>query len=135
MADSSRPIGVRPLSPHLQVWRWHVTLAASILHRAAGVAIYFGILILAGWVLALHAGVQAFAAYTGALASTPGLVVLFLITLALLFHLANGVRHLVWDVGFGFAPKTADATAWGAFAFALVANVGLWLALAASGKI
>jgi len=135
MADSSRPIGARPLSPHLQVWRWHVTLAASILHRAAGVAIYAGILMLAGWAYALHAGAGAFAAYTGVLASTPGLVVLFLITLALLFHLANGVRHLVWDVGFGFATKTADATAWGAFAFALVANVGLWLALAASGKL
>jgi len=135
MADSSRPTGARPLSPHLQVWRWHVTLAASILHRAAGVAIYAGILMLAGWAFALHAGPQVFATYTSVLASAPGLVVLFLITLALLFHLANGVRHLVWDVGFGFAPKTADATAWGAFAFALVANAGLWLALAASGKL
>jgi len=88
-----------------------------------------------GWAFALHAGPQVFATYTSVLASAPGLVVLFLITLALLFHLANGVRHLVWDVGFGFAPKTADATAWGAFAFALVANAGLWLALAASGKL
>lgn len=135
MADSSRPIGARPLSPHLQVWRWHVTLAASILHRVAGVAIYGGLLILTGWVFALNAGPGAFAAYAGALASPVGLVVLFLITLALLFHLANGVRHLFWDVGFGFRPTTADATAWGAFLFAAAANAALWFALLAGGKI
>jgi len=123
------------LSPHWQVWRPHITMAASILHRLAGLAIYFGMLILVGWIFALHAGAETFASYAGALHTPLGLIVLFLITLALLFHLANGVRHLAWDIGFGFAPKTADATAWSAFAFAAIVDLAFWFALAAGGRL
>jgi succinate dehydrogenase / fumarate reductase cytochrome b subunit len=64
-------------------------------------------------------------------ASTPGKVVLFLITLSLFFHLANGIRHLFWDAGAGLETATANRTAWAAFAFALVAAVALWVFLAA----
>ncbi|MGH7022427.1 MAG: succinate dehydrogenase, cytochrome b556 subunit [Caulobacteraceae bacterium] len=135
MAEILRPMGARPLSPNWQGWRWHVTMTASILHRLAGMAIYAGLLILMGWLIALRAGEAAFSAYAGVLASPIGLIVLFLITLALLFHLANGVRHFAWDLGFGFAPKTADATAWGAFAFAAVVNLLFWLLLAMRGSL
>src|ERR1700749_3175486 len=87
----------RPMSPHLQVWRWHVTMATSILHRATGMALYVGVLILAGWVVALASGAPAFDAYGALLASPIGLLVLFGLTVAFLYHLANGVRHLFWD--------------------------------------
>ena len=117
----------RPMSPHVQVWRWHVTMATSILHRATGMALYLGALLLAGWVVALAAGPDAFDGYRALLASPPGLLVLFLGTFALLYHLANGIRHLVWDTGRGLEPKTADMSGWAAIVFALVATVLIWV--------
>ena len=125
----------RPVSPHLWIWRWHLTMAASIGHRAAGVALYIGILILVGWVFALDSGPDAYAAYSGVLASPIGLIVLFLVTLALFFHLANGLRHLFWDVGKGFGLKAANASAVAAFVFAAIAAVVLWLVLLAGGTL
>ena len=115
-----------PLSPHLQVWRWHVTMAASILHRATGVALYGGALILAGWALALASGPGAYDGYMGALGSLPGRIVLFAVTVSVFFHMANGVRHLFWDAGQGFDLGAADLTAWIAFAFGLAAAVAVW---------
>jgi succinate dehydrogenase / fumarate reductase cytochrome b subunit len=126
MAEIPRLDQTRPLSPHMQIWRWHVTMAASILHRVTGVALWVGLLILVAWLYALAAGPVAFSAVAGALASLPGLAILFMVTLSLFFHLANGIRHLAWDLGFGFQLKTADATAWGAGLFALAANLGFW---------
>lgn len=117
----------RPMSPHLQVWRWHVTMAGSILHRATGVALYVGLLVLAGWVLALAGGADSYGAYMGLLGSPLGLLVLFGLTVAFLYHLANGVRHLFWDTGHGFEPKTADMTGWAVIVFALVASVLIWI--------
>ncbi len=125
----------RPLSPHLQVWRWHITLAASIATRMTGAATYGGMLILAGWALALASGPDAYAGYMSILGSLPGKVVLFGLTLSLFYHLAGGLRHLFWDMGAGFAPKTASASAWGAFAFALIASVLTWIAAAAMGAL
>ncbi len=135
MAEAPPGPRARPLSPHTTIWRWHVTMAASILNRAAGVALYAGLLILAGWALALASGPSAYDAYAGLLASPLGRVVLFGVTVALFFHMANGVRHFAWDLGKGFTPKTADATAWGAFLFAAIAAAGLWLLAAAGGAV
>jgi succinate dehydrogenase / fumarate reductase, cytochrome b subunit len=102
----------RPLSPHLGVWRWHVTMATSIFHRASGVALYIGAIILAGWLAALAGGQQAYDGYMGVLKSPLGLLVLFGITAAACYHLSNGIRHLVWDAGKGFAPKTSNISGW-----------------------
>jgi succinate dehydrogenase / fumarate reductase cytochrome b subunit len=123
----------RPLSPHWQIWRWHVTMAASILHRLAGLLLYLGLVVFAGWALALAEGRAAFGAYSDVMASPAGLVLLFGITFSGFFHLANGIRHLAWDLGFGFKPKTADVTALVALGFAIVAAVGFWLRLSAFG--
>ena len=113
----------RPIAPHLQIWRWHVTMAASIATRATGVALYIGLLIVVGLAAALAAGPDAYAAYTGLLGSPVGLIVLFGLTLSIFYHLAAGVRHLFWDSGKGFLPTTANLTAWFAFAFGVVASV------------
>jgi succinate dehydrogenase / fumarate reductase, cytochrome b subunit len=115
----------RPMSPFL-IWRWHVTMATSILHRATGAALYVGALLLVAWVAALASGPGAYAAYTGVLGSPIGLVVLAGLTLCLFFHMANGVRHLVWDFGAGFKPRTADATAWLVLAVGVLAALGFW---------
>jgi len=123
----------RPLSPHLQVWRWHVTMLTSILHRASGVALYVGALILAGWAVSLAGGPDAYAAYQGLLASPLGRVVLFGLTLAVTYHLANGVRHLTWDAGHGLDVKSANASAVAVIAFTIVASVALWIAAAMAG--
>jgi succinate dehydrogenase / fumarate reductase cytochrome b subunit len=117
----------RPMSPHLQVWRWHVTMATSILHRATGMALYLGVLVVAGWVIALASGPDAFSTYRALLGSPLGVLVMFGLTVAFLYHLANGVRHLVWDSGKGFEPKTADMTGWAAIAFGVVAAVLIWI--------
>lgn len=133
MIEASPGERARPQSPHLQVWRWHITLAASILHRLTGIGLYVGLLVLAGWALALASGPEAYGAYMGLLGSILGRVVLFGMTVCLFFHLANGLRHLAWDAGKGFAPRTADATAWAALAFGVVAAAAVWIVAAMTG--
>lgn len=135
MAQTGQSTGGRPLSPSVGVWRWHVTMLASILHRLAGIGLYLGLLILAGWLLCLKLGPDAFGAYAGALATPIGYGMLFLILAGWLFHLANGMRHLAWDLGKGFKIKTADATAWLAIAFAALGTAAVVAALLAKGKI
>lgn len=102
----------RPLSPHLGIWRWHVTMATSIFHRASGVALYVGAVVLTAWVAALASGESAYLGFMGALTHPLGLLVLFGIVTAACYHLANGIRHLVWDAGKGFAPKTSNLSGW-----------------------
>ncbi len=135
MVESLPAARVRPLSPHLQVWRWHVTLVASILHRATGVGLYLGLLILAGWALALASGEEAYNTYIGVMGWLPSKIVLAGITVCLFFHMANGARHLAWDSGKGFTPATANMTAWASFVFAIAATAGLWIALALKGAL
>jgi len=117
----------RPMSPHLQVWRWHVTMATSILHRGSGMALYVGILVLAGWVIALANGADSYGAYMRLLGSPLGLLVLFGLTVSFLYHLANGIRHLFWDNGKGFDTKTADMSGWAVIVFGVVGSVLIWI--------
>jgi succinate dehydrogenase / fumarate reductase, cytochrome b subunit len=124
-----------PLSPHVQVWRWHVTMAASIATRATGVALYFAALVLAGLVWALASGSEAYERYAGLLHSPLGLLVLFGIAASFFYHLAAGVRHLVWDTGRGFQPRTADTTALVAFACGFVGALALFAWAFAAGAI
>ena len=135
MSGTKTGAAARPLSPHVQVWRWHITMAGSILHRATGAALYGGALILAGWAAALASGPAAFGAYKACLGSLPGKVVLFGLTVSIFYHLANGVRHLAWDAGRGFDPKTADMTAAAAIAFAVTASVAVWVIAAFTGAL
>ena len=116
----------RPLSPHLQVWRWHITMWGSILNRATGVALYVGALILAGWAVALASGQDSYIAYTGMLGTPLGLLVMLGLTFSLYYHLAAGVRHLFWDAGKGFDPKFSDMTGVAAIGFAVVATLATW---------
>ena len=116
----------RPLSPHLQVWRWHITMAASIATRATGIALYVGALLVAGWALSLASGPEAYGRYTGLLGSPLGLLVLFGLAVSTFYHLAAGFRHFGWDLGMGTLPKTANASAAAAFAFGIVAALAVF---------
>jgi len=117
----------RPLSPHLQVWRWHITMATSILHRATGVALYVGALIGAVWAISLAQGPDAYATFKQVLGSPLGKLVMFGLTVSFFYHLANGIRHLTWDAGRGLNVKTANATAIVVFAFTIAASVAVWI--------
>ncbi len=125
-AGPAGAVRARPLSPHLQVWRWHVTMAASIATRATGVALYAGALILAYLAVSLASGPDAYATALAVTGSPLGKLVLFGVTASLFYHLAAGVRHLVWDSGSGFQPRTANLSALVCFGFGLVAALAVW---------
>lgn len=125
----------RPMSPHLQVWRWHVTMAASILHRGAIIATYVGALILAGYFVALASGEDAFSTYRLVLASPLGLLVLFGLTVAVIFLALENVRRLFWDFGLGLDIKTAGATAWLVIFASVALSVLVWAAALTMGVL
>jgi succinate dehydrogenase / fumarate reductase cytochrome b subunit len=135
MADAAPGLRPRPISPSVTTWRWHITMVASILHRVTGVGLYGGALLLMLWALSLASGPDAYAVFTGLAGSILGKAALILLTLCAFYHLGNGLRHLSWDSGYGFKPKTADATAWLVIGFALVATLLFWGLLAMSGAL
>ncbi|ABD05038.1 succinate dehydrogenase subunit C [Rhodopseudomonas palustris HaA2] len=117
----------RPLSPHMQAYRWSLTMALSIVHRATGIALYFGTLLLAWWLIACAAGPAAYAnvqAFTG---SWIGRLILFGYTWALMHHLLSGVRHFVWDLGYGFKTADREWLTWAALIGGIVLTVLLWV--------
>ncbi|MCB9948831.1 MAG: succinate dehydrogenase, cytochrome b556 subunit [Rhodospirillaceae bacterium] len=113
----------RPLSPHLQVYRPQITSVLSIVHRLTGVALCVGTLLLVWWLVAAAAGPDAFEAAQGFIGSIFGRLILFGWSWALLYHLCNGVRHLVWDAGYGFELDTLTRSGW----LTLVVSIGLTL--------
>lgn len=126
---------VRPLSPHLQIWRWHVTMLASILNRFTGGALSVGSVLIALWLMALAFGPDAYATFTGWMSSPLGLFVWFGLTLALCLHLTGGIRHLIWDAGRGLSPKAADALSWASIIGGILIAVGFWAFLFSSGRV
>lgn len=123
----------RPLSPHLQVWKWHATMASSIFHRATGVGNAVGALVITWWLFAAAVGGGTYSVFEGLALSWFGQLVLFGFTLSITYHFANGIRHLVWDVGKGYEPGFANLVSNFNFLFALVATGGIWAAAVAAG--
>lgn len=116
----------RPLSPHLQIYRWPVTMLTSILHRASGIANAAGLVLLTAWLAAASFGPSAYLSAQEALSSIFGRLVLFGFTLSLSYHLLNGIRHLFWDVGAGFGLKTARNTGLFVLAGAVLLTLIIW---------
>jgi succinate dehydrogenase / fumarate reductase, cytochrome b subunit len=102
----------RPLSPHLQIYKPQLTSVLSILHRATGLALSVGTLLLVWWLLAAASGPAAYAQAQAFLGSWLGILLLVGWAYALFFHLCNGIRHLLWDSGYGFDLPTTYATGW-----------------------
>ncbi|MEM0987943.1 MAG: succinate dehydrogenase, cytochrome b556 subunit [Pseudomonadota bacterium] len=122
MADVNR--GNRPLSPHLTIYRPQITSGLSIFHRVTGVALTLGMTLVVCWLLAAATSDQMFAFVDGLLTSWLGYLVLLGSTWALAYHLLNGVRHLVWDMGYGF---DLDNVTWSGLA--VLAGSGVLTAL------
>lgn len=96
----------RPLSPHLQIYRWSWTMAMSIAHRVTGLALYAGTVLIAAWLVAAASGPAAFETAQAIAGSVLGRLVLFVYSFALLHHMVGGLRHFVWDMGHGYEPQT-----------------------------
>jgi succinate dehydrogenase / fumarate reductase cytochrome b subunit len=101
----------RPLSPHLQVYKPQVSSMTSIMNRMTGIALSVGLLLMVWWLVAAATGPQAFATAQGFIGSPIGLILMFGWTLSLWYHFCNGIRHLLWDTGWGFEIKTSHLTA------------------------
>ena len=98
----------RPISPHLQIYRPILTMVMSIVHRITGTALYFGMLLLAWWLIAAASGPNAYANVEWFMGSLIGQLVLFGYTWALLHHMLGGIRHLIWDTIHGFEPAERE---------------------------
>ena len=118
----------RPLSPHLQVYRWQLTSVLSILHRATGVALSLGTILLVWWLVAAAEGPEAYAGVQGFLGSWIGLVLLFGWTLALYYHLCNGIRHLCWDTGRGLDLDSVYTGGWVVLGATAALTAATWIA-------
>lgn len=116
----------RPLSPHLQVYRPQLTSTMSIAHRLTGLLVSLGMVVITAWLVALAAGPDAYATVNAWLGTPVGLIALFLWTAALLYHLLNGIRHLLWDAGWLLELKGAYASGWTVLVLTVVLTVIVW---------
>lgn len=116
----------RPLSPHLSIYRWPITMVLSILHRVTGVAMSVGLFVYASWLMAAAGSADYYAFITGFLDSLIGRLLLVGWTAAFFLHLANGVRHLIWDTGRGFERSQANASGWTVVVATAVLTVLFW---------
>ena len=126
MSVANRPVH-RPLSPHLQVYKWQLTSVLSILHRATGIALSLGALYLATWVIYAAANPTAYALFQSFNTSILGRIVLGGWLFCAFYHLCNGIRHLFWDAGYGFELKDAYRSGWIVVAVALIATLVSWI--------
>jgi len=102
----------RPLSPHLQIYKIQITSLLSILHRVTGVILYGGALIWTAWLLALAYGPQCYEAVQKIILHPLGLIVLVGWSFSFFYHLCNGIRHLMWDLGIGYELRAVRLTGW-----------------------
>jgi succinate dehydrogenase cytochrome b subunit len=123
------PPRARPTSPHVGIYRWQIGNSLSILHRLTGIALALGLVALSYWLVSLAGGEQSYLAAANAFASPAGIVFLVGWTFAFLYHLLNGVRHLFWDVGYGFERTQRHASGWFAALGALALTLCVWLLL------
>ena len=120
---SPRP---RPLSPHLSIYRPTMTMAMSIAHRISGAALYVGVLLLAWFLIAVSSDASSFAVFSDFINSFIGRLVLFFITWALFHHLVGGVRHILWDAGYGLDAPLRDQMAWATAIGGFALTVLVW---------
>ncbi|MDB4146847.1 succinate dehydrogenase, cytochrome b556 subunit [Amylibacter sp.] len=109
---SERVKSNRPLSPHLTIYRPQMSSISSILVRISGVSLSFGFVLVVWWLLAASTNIKYFESANSILSSWFGIVVLIGSVWALCYHSLGGIRHLIWDMGYGFDLKTADRMGW-----------------------
>jgi succinate dehydrogenase / fumarate reductase cytochrome b subunit len=120
-------IKARPISPHLQIYRWSWTMAMSVAHRVTGAALYGGTLLLAAWLIAAASGRASFDMAQWIAGSFLGRAVLFGYTFALMHHMAGGIRHFIWDMGRGYGGPERLNLARATLAFSVTATILIWV--------
>lgn len=128
MSDMSQN---RPLSPHLQVYKFIPTMAMSIIHRITGGAMYFGTILVAWWLIAAASGKEYFDWVNGIYGSWFGLIVLFGYTWVLIHHMLGGLRHFMWDLGYGFGKEFTTKLAKALPVASVLVTIVIWLVVLA----
>ncbi|MGB7862415.1 MAG: succinate dehydrogenase, cytochrome b556 subunit [Candidatus Sulfotelmatobacter sp.] len=118
----------RPFSPNIQIYRPQLTSVLSIVNRITGVVLSGFAVVLVVWLSAAAAGPQPYATVQGAIASWAGQFVLLGCTFAFFLHLCGGIRHLIWDTGYGFELRSIYASGWAVMAASVVLTVAAWIA-------
>lgn len=126
-------VRVRPTSPHATIYRPQLTAVLSILHRLSGVVASLGAVLLVVWLMALAGNAEHYARVREWMAAPVGLALLMAVSLAVIYHLLNGLRHLLWDAGYGFDLPTTYRTGWFVVITTLVSSVLLWVYLLSGG--
>ena len=116
----------RPLSPHISIYRWPVTMASSILHRATGVAMAVGVIVLVGWLFDAASGPDVYSQFIAVMDTTIGRLLLIGWSFAFFYHLLNGIRHLVWDTGRGLEKVQATRSAWFVIVASIILTIVFW---------
>jgi succinate dehydrogenase / fumarate reductase cytochrome b subunit len=117
----------RPISPHLGIYRLTLTLVMSGLHRITGFALYFGMALIAWWLLATASGPNGYATFEWFISTIIGQIVLLGFTWAIVHHMLGGIRHLIWDLLYGFEPTEREMLARATIIASVVITVVLWV--------
>ena len=116
-----------PLSPHLQIYRWHISSLLSITHRISGVINLLALILIFFWLTALSLGENNYESFLLIINSFFGKFILIGFTWSMIFHLLSGVRHLAWDLGYGFEIKTANISGIIVIISSLILTIIFWL--------
>jgi succinate dehydrogenase / fumarate reductase cytochrome b subunit len=129
MAEVPHPNAVRarPLSPFVTIYKWTPTMASSITHRVTGCAMAAGTVLIAWWLIAAASGPDSYAPFVAVASNPISQIVLFGFTWALSFHLLNGIRHLAWDLGYGFHPKFANTLSVVIYVLSVLIAIGVFV--------
>ncbi len=117
----------RPLSPHLQIYKPMLTMMMSIAHRITGAALYFGMVLIAWWLIAAASGPNAYADFAAFCGTIIGRIILFGYTWALMHHLLGGIRHLIWDTLHGLEPADREMLAVSTIVGSVALTLVLWV--------
>ena len=116
-----------PLSPHLQIYRWHISSLLSITHRISGIINLLGLILMFIWLLVLSLGENNYELFLIMINSFLGKFILVGFTWSMIFHLLSGIRHLAWDLGYGYEIKTANISGIIVIIFSLILTIIFWL--------
>ena len=125
----SKKLSQRPLSPHLQIYKPQITSVLSIIHRVTGIGLSIGIFFLLYWLGAIATSAQAYGEVLIFFKGYFGQVILGFCLLGFYYHLVNGIRHLAWDIGYGFSLKVVTITGWLAVVSAVVMTLMTWIGI------
>jgi succinate dehydrogenase / fumarate reductase, cytochrome b subunit len=117
----------RPISPHLSIYKPMLTMVMSIVHRVTGAALYFGMLLMVWWLMAAASGPNAYANVQWFMGTIAGRIVLFGYTWALIHHMLGGIRHLIWDMGYGFGPSEREWLARASIIGSVALTIVVWV--------